>query len=802
MYQIAWTRVLALTIGPTTYALAATLTAFIGGLAIGSGAGAIAAGRSRRPAFWLVVMLACAAIATTVTASLAGGWVPRLVAHHIAGAADDAGLMVSRNALLVAALVVPATIGLGAAFPLALATIGAASADAARRVGLVYAANAIACVGGALAAGFFFIPVLGLQRTLQLVGVILMAAVLLVVYWGTLKVRVRVAGFLACTAVTAVIVSAPPWDRELLASGVYKYAHFVADNVDLEEALKAGTLLYYREGAAATVSVKKLTGTLALAIDGKVDASNGSDMLNQKMAAHLPLLLHERPRQVGIIGLGSGVTLASALVHPIERADVIEISPEVVEASTLFAAENRKALSDPRARLIVGDGRSHLALSSRQYDVLISEPSNPWIAGVAALFTREFFLAARSRLAPGGLICQWAHTYNISDRDLRSIVSTFTSVFPNGTAWLIGQDDVLLVAGAEPLDGRLANVETGWTRPGVADDLRTVAAGSPFTVWSMFVAGPRELTQYANGAPLQTDDRMALEFTGPRGMNTAGEQNAIKLAALLASQGGPPFIQRIRDSATAADWRTRGAMLLAGEMYGSAYETYARAAALDPTDADGVEGLVRSASMAGQMAPALDRVKSLAAANQQSAPLRVAESKLLAASGALDEAVEAAKGVRADHPSAFVALEQHASLLATIGDAEALDVVVAELRRVAPARAATAYYGAVTRMLRHDFKGAVEHATRAVALDPGYAASYDLLGAARVKLGEAAAAREAFETSLRYNRRDSTAYANLGILELEASNPEGAADYFAEALWLDPDSAVAREGLAQARSRR
>jgi tetratricopeptide (TPR) repeat protein len=243
-------------------------------------------------------------------------------------------------------------------------------------------------------------------------------------------------------------------------------------------------------------------------------------------------------------------------------------------------------------------------------------------------------------------------------------------------------------------------------------------------------------------------------------------------------------------------------MLLAGEMYGSAYETYARAAALDPTDADGVEGLVRSASMAGQMAPALDRVKSLAAANQQSAPLRVAESKLLAASGALDEAVEAAKGVRADHPSAFVALEQHASLLATIGDAEALDVVVAELRRVAPARAATAYYGAVTRMLRHDFKGAVEHATRAVALDPGYAASYDLLGAARVKLGEAAAAREAFETSLRYNRRDSTAYANLGILELEASNPEGAADYFAEALWLDPDSAVAREGLAQARSRR
>jgi spermidine synthase len=249
-----------------------------------------------------------------------------------------------------------------------------------------------------------------------------------------------------CTLATVVIVSSPPWDRALLASGVYKYAPYVSDNVDLETALTAGTLLYYREGAGATVSVKRLTGTLALAIDGKVDASNGSDMLTQKLAAHLPLLLHEQPREVGIIGLGSGVTLGAALRHPIARADVIEISPEVVEASSLFAAENYHALSDPRTRLIVGDGRSHLALSNRRYDVLISEPSNPWIAGVAALFTREFFLSARSRLAPGGIICQWAHTYNITDRDLRSIVATFTSVFPDGTAWLIGQDDLLLVA--------------------------------------------------------------------------------------------------------------------------------------------------------------------------------------------------------------------------------------------------------------------------------------------------------------------------------------------------------------------
>ena len=119
----------------------------------------------------------------------------------------------------------------------------------------------------------------------------------------------------------------------------------------------------------------------------------------------------------------------------------------------------------------MGDGRSHLSLSSRQYDVIISEPSNPWMAGVAALFTREFFTAVRSRLAPGGIICQWAHTYDITDADLRSIVATFRSVFPEGTIWSIGRGDLLLVASTKRLDGYLPNVSRGWKTPGVAADL-------------------------------------------------------------------------------------------------------------------------------------------------------------------------------------------------------------------------------------------------------------------------------------------------------------------------------------------
>jgi hypothetical protein len=232
---------------------------------------------------------------------------------------------------------------------------------------------------------------------------------------------------------------------------------YLPAGADRDAALGAGRLLYYREGAMGTVSVKALTGDRSLAIDGKVDASTARDMLTQKALAHLPLLLHPNPRTAAVVGLGSGVTLGAALVHPLESADVVEISPEVVAASRFFDAENRRALDDPRAHLVAGDGRSHLALTRQRYDVVISEPSNPWMAGVAALFTDTFFRTVRDRLTPGGIFCQWAHTYDINDADLRSIVATFRSVFPEGTMWLVADGDLLLVgstASLEPRSGR------------------------------------------------------------------------------------------------------------------------------------------------------------------------------------------------------------------------------------------------------------------------------------------------------------------------------------------------------------
>ncbi len=804
-HEIAWTRVLALLLGPTTYAFAATVAAVVAGVAIGSGIGSWLVGRVRRPAAWLAFALAAAAVSVSWTSTIAGTSVPVLVARQMASVGTGGGAfeaMLRQGMLLTATLILPTSICFGAAFPLALSLVGAPGAEAARPFGLVYAVNTVGAVAGSLAAGFFFIPVLGLQPTLTVVSGCTIAAALMVIVWGDLTTAAQAIAMAAAIGAASLAAISPPWNRALLSSGPYLYAPYVPKDLDLPALLEAGTLLYDRDGASATVSVKRLTGTTTLAVDGKVDASNRSDMLTQKLLAHLPLLLHDRPRTVGIIGLGSGVTVGAALRHPVDEVDVVEISPEVVEASHYFDEENGHALDDPRVRLIVGDGRSHLLLSDRQYDVIISEPSNPWIAGVASLFTREFFEAAKARLAPGGLICQWAHTYNISDRDLRSIAATFTSVFPQGTIWLVGEDDVLLVAGDAPIGDRLDRIAANWSRPGVAADLATVHVVEPFSILSLYAGGPAELAQYGKGATLLDDDRMALEFSGPRELHSrSAAGNSAALGALGASGDAPPAVRAARAAAGAPAWRHRADMLFGADVYALAYDDYTQALQLDPSDGAALDGLVRTALRTGRAVDALGWIKGVTMDRPPAMGVLIASSKLLAASGSGDAAVAAAGQAAALEPTRPEPLEQLASLRADANDAAALDAAVERLRTVAPDRAATSYYAAVAAFLRGDAEGAVRLADRATALDPAFAPVHDLAGAAYLKLGRLQDARRAFEASLTFDAHDSTAYTNLGLAALAANDRAAAAGYFAEALWLTPESKTAREGLERAGQR-
>src|SRR5262249_27094764 len=243
---------------------------------------------------------------------------------------------------------------------------------------------------------------------------------------------------------------------------------------------------------------------------------------------------------------------------------------------------------------------------------------NPWIAGVASLFTREFFLMARARLAPHGMICQWAHTYNISDEDLRAIVTTFTSVFPNATLSLVGGDDVILVASNDDSDDLAkrwgTDIARHWERPEAAADLATVGASEPSLVSSLFIAGPRELLPYTAIGDILTDDRMALEFSGPRALHvSSAEENGNALHSLRSKENPDPLVpgwmaHELPEKAGAL-YQQRAAMLFKADAYASAYRDYMTALSIDSSNKRALDGFVKSAVLAGRATEAITWLK-------------------------------------------------------------------------------------------------------------------------------------------------------------------------------------------------
>ncbi|MBI4861844.1 MAG: fused MFS/spermidine synthase [Candidatus Riflebacteria bacterium] len=273
--------------------------------------------------------------------------------------------------------------------------------------------------------------------------------------------------------------------------------------------------------ADTTVAVQHGAGPRAgmryLRVAGKVDASSGPDMGTQLLLAHLPLLLSTDPREVLVIGLGSGVTAGAALTHPIRSLDVVEISRAMVAASLHFGGVNRRFWEDRRARVVVDDARHHLARSRKVYDVIISEPSNPWMAGIGNLYTREFFDLAARRLAPDGAFCQWIHTYEMDRQVLSLVLRTFLERFPHVHGFVTGHGSDLLLVGRRtrwPLGegdlGRRFGV------PEVARSLAAIGIERPLTPLVTEALDADEARAFAGAGPSVTDDKPLLEHLAPR----------------------------------------------------------------------------------------------------------------------------------------------------------------------------------------------------------------------------------------------------------------------------------------------
>lgn len=521
-YEVAWTKTLSMVLGNTTYAFTAMLTTFLLGLSLGSFVFGRLADRSGKPEALLAFVQAgipvLALFTIPILQMLPGFFVagfPKLEHSWLA-------LETYRVGLAGLTMFLP-TVLMGGTFPL-VTRIYVGGGETGRQLGSLYAANTVGAILGSFLTGFVLIPWLGRQDSILAASFVNLAAALLlvgVIRWSLVPRGVRW-GLVAVAVllVPAWILGLKPWNPRIMASGAYVYAPIItAKAKTIERSMEENNLLFYDEATEATVSVWLTNYIISLRTNGKIEASTHGDMITQKMISHLAVLYHRtEPQDALMIGLASGISAGALLTHPLRHLDTVELLPSMLKAARYFEDYNYHCLDDPRNHIIINDGRNHLLLTAKSYDVIVSEPSNPWISGVGSLFTRQFFQLTKKHLRPGGVVCQWVQTYQFQERDLKTVLATFIDAYPYLHLWQGAPGDLILVASQDPLELDL-------------DRLRTAMAGKPgqdfaqleilplAQILSLFVTDRAGLQAYVDGWPDRvTDDNLYLEYAVPRHM--------------------------------------------------------------------------------------------------------------------------------------------------------------------------------------------------------------------------------------------------------------------------------------------
>ena len=523
IYEVAWGRMLAMVYGSSVYGVSIMLSTFLFGLAGGSALAAFLLRRRRRPASRL-------ALAWLLIGSAGTGFASLLVAQRLPFVFVDLyrlyGSVEGRDPALfliqfvaAALLMLPSTLCLGAMLPVAT-SVAPADANLGRRVSRLYAGNLIGSALGALVASGLLLAAVGIEFSVRAASLVALATSVLVVLTSP-KLHV-VTTAMAVFGAVSILALDPSGGRLVTSFGLYSsapsYPEYDEDDANgLRELVASHNLLYYRDGPAATVAVQQVDRYKLLKINGKTDASNrGVDVETQMLLGHLPLMATDA-RHVAVIGWGSGMTAGAVLSHPVESVefvDAFEIEPAVVKASRYFEPSNGQPLNDPRLRLISGDARSLLGRADVVYDLIISHPSNPWITGVANLFTQDFFELATSRLASDGIFCQWVPLYGMSEESTRSLVATFRSVFPHTIAFR--DRDLILLGSDRPIRFSFQRLLERFQDPSVKQSLEQAFVRYPTDLLVTLRLDEAGVETFSRGAPLNTDDNMRLELAAPR----------------------------------------------------------------------------------------------------------------------------------------------------------------------------------------------------------------------------------------------------------------------------------------------
>ncbi len=634
-YEIGWTRLLATQLGSSTYAFTLMLGTFLGGIVLGSALYERWAHRREPGALTFAAtqtLTAVAALAFLVFFSrLIEVLPPILRATH----ESFRGLVLAQFVTCALAML-PTAVVFGFNFPAVVVLIAGPRSPAGREqeagasaaVGRAYAWNTLGAIAGAIAAGFWLMPRFGSFHLLAATAGVNLALAAAISFRAVPLPRCKLAHVainLALLFLAALVGFSSYFNDPAVASfNTVMYWNLYDRPLTLRENAHALDIVFFRDGLNANISVARSDDYMALRTNGKVDASN-RDMTTQLLLGHLAALAHP-PRRVLLVGFGSGMTASALACYPeLERLDVVEIEPAVVEAASYLAPLNRGVLRDPRVHVTFDDARNFLFTARDKYDLIVSEPSNPWIAGVATLFTREFYAAARERLAPGGIFVQWMQAYSLYPEDLRMLFGTFLTEFQGATLWHGDAPDMILMAPSPEPAAMLERARRLHDSRRVRDDFKQLGLEDPAGIFGFYLLDDAGLRRFAAGAEINTDDRTLLEYHAPRSLLVHGLEDKNR-EAILAEQTNPlpaNFPAEERDAAMASAAVTsanqddadaadrfllaldnhpatatvdtiRGRAALARSNYTTALYAFDAALALDPDSADAAWGLAEA----------------------------------------------------------------------------------------------------------------------------------------------------------------------------------------------------------------
>lgn len=523
LYEIAWIRMLSLVLGASTRSFELMLSAFIMGLALGSLWIRRRIDRIADPlafAGWVQIIMGALAVASLAVYAASFGWMSAAVTR-LPMTDDGFGRFTLISHAIAMAVMLPATFMAGMTLPLFTHVLLRRGAGEGA-IGQVYALNTVGAILGVLGGMHLGLPLLGLKGTVAAGALLDVALGLLLLGWcyrarGTPLGGLAWRGALVAGAAGGIIL-AVRLDPAVLVSGVYRHG---------QASLEAGAgIEFYRDGKTATISVVRMAdGRLSIATNGKPDASiqmrpelrYSVDEMTMAMAAVLPLAYSREPRRVANIGFGSGLTTHVLLADPrVERVDTVEIEPAMVQGARLFQPRVFRAFEDPRSRIHFEDAKTFFPLQPHRYAVIVAEPSNPWVSGVASLFSQEFYALVSRYIEDDGLLVQWIQFYEFDDRLMISILKALVPHFEDFAVYATAANDGIIVArkrGAlgEPDFARLRQPDLAW-------ELRRVGLRTPAELLARRTADRQTVMDYIDqfrSVPANSDYYPYVDLNAP-----------------------------------------------------------------------------------------------------------------------------------------------------------------------------------------------------------------------------------------------------------------------------------------------